>query len=169
MATKSRLSSTNKKNAKAAVNDDIKLVRDLAAILEHADLGEIAFANKDVAIRLSRVNTPVVGLSAPTGPASINLTKSSGTDEIASDVTNPAEHPGAITSPMVGTVYTSPEPGAPSFISEGDDVKKGQTLLIVEAMKVMNPITADRAGKVDKILVQNAQPVEYGEPLVIIN
>ena len=67
MATKSRLSSTNKKNAKAAVNDDIKLVRDLADILEQADLGEIAFENKDVAIRLSRVNTPVLGLSAPTG------------------------------------------------------------------------------------------------------
>jgi acetyl-CoA carboxylase biotin carboxyl carrier protein len=81
---------------------------------------------------------------------------------------NPASHPGAVTSPMVGTVYTSPEPDAPAFISEGDTVKAGQTLFIVEAMKVMNPITAPKAGKISTILVQNAQPVEFGEALVIV-
>ena len=81
---------------------------------------------------------------------------------------NPADHQGAVTSPMVGTVYTAPEPGAADFVSEGDMVKAGQTLFIVEAMKVMNPITAPSAGKVTKILVQNAQPIEFGEALAII-
>ena len=81
---------------------------------------------------------------------------------------NPASHPGAVTSPMVGTVYTSPEPDAPAFISEGDTVKAGQTLFIVEAMKVMNPITAPTSGKVTKILVENAQPIEFDQPLAII-
>ncbi|MED5305475.1 MAG: biotin/lipoyl-containing protein, partial [Pseudomonadota bacterium] len=79
-----------------------------------------------------------------------------------------ASHPGAVTSPMVGTVYVAPEPDAPSFIEVGDSVKKGQTILIVEAMKVMNPITAPADGKIVQILVQNAQPVEFGEVLVVI-
>jgi acetyl-CoA carboxylase biotin carboxyl carrier protein len=81
---------------------------------------------------------------------------------------NPVDHPGTVKSPMVGTVYTAPEPDAPTFITEGDSVSKGQTLLIVEAMKVMNPITAPKTGTVVKILVQNAQPVEFGEALVIV-
>ncbi|HCD20816.1 MAG TPA: acetyl-CoA carboxylase, biotin carboxyl carrier protein, partial [Alphaproteobacteria bacterium] len=89
----------------------------------------------------------------------------------ASTAATPADaaaHPGAVTSPMVGTAYTSPEPGADAFIEVGSAVKKGQTLLIVEAMKVMNPITAPKDGTVSQILVQNAQPVEFGEALVII-
>ena len=81
---------------------------------------------------------------------------------------NPAEHPGVVKSPMVGTVYTAPEPDAPAFISEGSSVSQGQTILIVEAMKVMNPITAPKTGTVVKIFVQNAQPVEFGEALVIV-
>ena len=85
-----------------------------------------------------------------------------------STAANPAEIKGAITSPMVGTVYTAPEPGAAEFVSEGDTVKAGQTLFIVEAMKVMNPINAPSAGKVTKIFVQNAQPIEFGEALAII-
>ena len=83
-------------------------------------------------------------------------------------IANPADHQGAVTSPMVGTVYTAPEPGAAEFVTEGDMVKAGQTLFIVEAMKVMNPITAPAAGKVTKIFVQNAQPIEFGEALAII-
>jgi acetyl-CoA carboxylase biotin carboxyl carrier protein len=79
-----------------------------------------------------------------------------------------ASHPGAVKSPMVGTVYEGPEPGAPAFIKEGDTVKKGQTLFIVEAMKVMNPIASTLDGTVTKILVQNAQPVEFDQALVII-
>ena len=81
---------------------------------------------------------------------------------------NPADHPGAVKSPMVGTVYTAAEPDAPALITEGATVTAGQTLFIVEAMKVMNPITAPKAGTVVKIFVQNAQPIEFGEALVIV-
>ncbi len=81
---------------------------------------------------------------------------------------DPATHPGAVKSPMVGTAYLSPEPGAAAFIKVGDTVSEGQTLLIVEAMKTMNPITAPRAGKITQIIVQNEQPVEFDQPLVII-
>ena len=88
--------------------------------------------------------------------------------QAAEAVENTADHPGTVKSPMVGTVYTAPEPDAPTFITEGDSVSKGQTLLIVEAMKVMNPITAPQTGTVVKIFVQNAQPVEFGESLVIV-
>ena len=79
-----------------------------------------------------------------------------------------ADTAGAIKSPMVGTVYLAPEPGAADFVKVGDSVKEGQTLLIVEAMKVMNPITADKAGTVKAILVENAQPVEFDQPLVVV-
>jgi acetyl-CoA carboxylase biotin carboxyl carrier protein len=79
-----------------------------------------------------------------------------------------ASHPGAVASPMVDTVYVAAEPDAPAFVAVGDTVKKGQTVLIVEAMKVMNPITADKAGTVKSILVENAQPVEFDQPLVVI-
>ncbi|MDP6217924.1 MAG: acetyl-CoA carboxylase biotin carboxyl carrier protein subunit, partial [Alphaproteobacteria bacterium] len=79
-----------------------------------------------------------------------------------------AAHPGAVKSPMVGTVYLAPEPDAPLFAKEGDQVKKGQTLFIVEAMKVMNPITAPADGKLTRILVDNAQPIEFDQPLAII-
>jgi acetyl-CoA carboxylase biotin carboxyl carrier protein len=86
----------------------------------------------------------------------------------AADSADAASHPGAVTSPMVGTVYVAPEPDAPNFIEVGGTVKKGQTLFIVEAMKVMNPITAPADGTVKQIFVQNAQPVEFGEVLVVI-
>ncbi|MCG2842234.1 acetyl-CoA carboxylase, biotin carboxyl carrier protein, partial [Sandaracinobacter sp. RS1-74] len=78
------------------------------------------------------------------------------------------DHPGAVKSPMVGTAYLSPEPGAANFVTEGKAVKEGETLLIVEAMKVMNPITAPKAGVVKAILIANEQPVEYDQPLVIV-
>jgi acetyl-CoA carboxylase biotin carboxyl carrier protein len=82
--------------------------------------------------------------------------------------TDPASHPGAVKSPMVGTAYRAPEPGAPSFVEVGSRVTPGQTLLIIEAMKTMNHIPAPRAGTVTAILVESGQPVEYGEPLVVI-
>ena len=81
---------------------------------------------------------------------------------------DPAGHPGAVTSPMVGTVYLSPEPGTPAFVKVGDTVTEGQTVLIVEAMKTMNQIPAPRAGTIKRILVEDASPVEYGAPLMII-
>jgi acetyl-CoA carboxylase biotin carboxyl carrier protein len=104
---------------------------------------------------------------APAAAAPVSATSLSAASAPA-EPANPADHQGAVTSPMVGTVYTAPEPGAAEFVTEGDMVKAGQTLFIVEAMKVMNPITAPAAGKVTKIFVQNAQPIEFGEALAII-
>ena len=147
---------------------ETKLVQELADILDASGLAEIEYETEEVSIRLSRVTgaMPVAAVApaaAPVAPAAAVAEAPA-----ASAPANPASHPGAVTSPMVGTVYTSPEPDAPAFISEGDTVKAGQTLFIVEAMKVMNPITAPKAGKISTILVQNAQPVEFGEALVII-
>jgi acetyl-CoA carboxylase biotin carboxyl carrier protein len=144
-----------------STRSETKLVQELADILDQAGLAELEYETEAVAIRLSRVNntTPAVAV-APTPAASAPA-------EPAAPA-NPADHQGAVTSPMVGTVYTAPEPQAAEFVTEGDMVKAGQTLFIVEAMKVMNPITAPAAGKVTKIFVQNAQPIEFGEALAII-
>ena len=149
-----------------STRSETKLVQELADILDQAGLAELEYETEAVAIRLSRVNntTPAVAV-APTAAAPVSA--ASAPAEPAAPA-NPADHQGAVTSPMVGTVYTAPEPGAAEFVTEGDMVKAGQTLFIVEAMKVMNPITAPAAGKVTKIFVQNAQPIEFGEALAII-
>ena len=153
----------------ASARSETKLVQELADILDKSGLAELEYETDAVAIRLSRVTgaAPVVA-HAPvvTAPAAAPASAPAPAEPTA--VANPADHQGAVTSPMVGTVYTAPEPGAADFVSEGDMVKAGQTLFIVEAMKVMNPITAPSAGKVTKILVQNAQPIEFGEALAII-
>ena len=154
----------------ASARSETKLVQELADILDKSGLAELEYETDAVAIRLSRVNgaAPVVApaqvVTAP--PAAAPASPPAPAEPTA--VANPADHQGAVTSPMVGTVYTAPEPGAAEFVSEGDMVKAGQTLFIVEAMKVMNPIAAPSAGKVSKILVQNAQPIEFGEALAII-
>ena len=151
----------------ASARSETKLVQELADILDKSGLAELEYETDAVAIRLSRVTgaAPVVAaapaVSAPAAAPAPALAEPSA-------AANPADHKGAVTSPMVGTVYTAPEPGAAEFVSEGDTVKAGQTLFIVEAMKVMNPITAPSAGKVTKIFVQNAQPIEFGEALAII-
>jgi acetyl-CoA carboxylase biotin carboxyl carrier protein len=143
---------------------DTALVKALADILDEAGLAELEYETADLSVRLSRVSgaapvAPVAAVAAaPAAPAAAP----------AADSVDAASHPGAVTSPMVGTVYVAPEPDAPSFIEVGGTVKKGQTLLIVEAMKVMNPITAPADGTVKQIFVQNAQPVEFGEVLVVI-
>ena len=151
---------------KATLDDEAGLVKDLADILDKAGLTELEYKTENVAIRLSRLSggAPVPAVQ-PIAAASV---LASAGDTAADAPGNPADHPGAVKSPMVGTVYTAPEPDAPAFISEGDSVSKGQTILIVEAMKVMNPITAPKTGTVVKIFVQNAQPVEFGEALVIV-
>ena len=151
----------------ASARSETKLVQELADILDKSGLAELEYETDAVAIRLSRVTgaAPVVA-PAPVVTAPAAAPASAPAEPTA--VANPADHHGAVTSPMVGTVYTAPEPGAADFISEGDMVKAGHTLFIVEAMKVMNPITAPSAGKVTKILVQNAQPIEFGEALAII-
>ena len=153
----------------ASARSETKLVQELADILDKSGLAELEYETDAVAIRLSRVTgaAPVVA-PAPVVAAPAAAPASAPAQAEPTAVANLADHQGAVTSPMVGTVYTAPEPGAADFVSEGDMVKAGQTLFIVEAMKVMNPITAPSAGKVTKILVQNAQPIEFGEALAII-
>ena len=147
---------------------ETKLVQELADILDKSGLSELEYETDAVTIRLSRVTGVVpVRAAAPEVSATATATPTPSPSDAAA--ANPAEQKGAVTSPMVGTVYTAPEPGADGFISEGDTVKVGQTLFIVEAMKVMNPITAPTAGTVTKIFVQNAQPVECGEALAIVD
>ena len=148
-----------------AASNEASFVEELANILDQAGLVELEYETEAVAIRLSRVTSAApVATAAPVAaaaPAAI-------AEPVAELPANPADHPGAVKSPMVGTVYTAPEPDAPAFITEGATVIAGQTLFIVEAMKVMNPITAPKAGTVMKIFVQNAQPIEFGEALVIV-
>ena len=160
------MATTPKKSAAktAAASNEASFVKELADILDQAGLAKLEYETAAVAIRLSRATAaaPVAAASvAAAVPVAI-------TEPVAELPANPADHPGAVKSPMVGTVYTAPEPDAPAFITEGATVTAGQTLFIVEAMKVMNSITAPKAGTVVKIFVQNAQPIEFGEALVII-
>ena len=143
-----------------------ELVRELADILQDAGLAEIEYATEQVEIRLAKTNATTTMTIPQTVATTSNPEPAQET--IKTTTEHPNEHPGALKSPMVGTAYLAPEPGAPDFIKLGDSVKSGQTLLIIEAMKVMNPITATSAGIVKSILVDNAQPVEYGQVLVII-
>ena len=149
-----------------STRSETKLVQELADILDQAGLAELEYETEAVAIRLSRVSNTAPAVAVAPAPAA-SVSAASAPAEPAAPA-NPADHQGAVISPMVGTVYTAPEPGAAEFVTEGDMVKAGQTLFIVEAMKVMNPITAPAAGKVTKIFVQNAQPIEFGEALAII-
>ena len=147
-----------------AASNEASFVKELADILDQAGLAELEYETEAVAIRLSRV-----AAAAPVATAPVAAAAPAAIAEPAAELpANPADHPGAVKSPMVGTVYTAPEPDAPAFITEGATVTAGQTLFIVEAMKVMNPITAPKAGTVMKIFVQNAQPIEFGETLVIV-
>ena len=153
----------------AAKSNEASFVKELADILDQAGLAELEYETEAVAIRLSRVTATAPVAAAPVAAAPVAAAAPAAIAEPVAEIpANPADHPGAIKSPMVGTVYTAPEPDAPAFITEGATVTAGQTLFIVEAMKVMNPITAPKAGTVVKIFVQNAQPIEFGEALVIV-
>lgn len=151
---------------KPGMNIDSKLVRELAEMLGETGLTEIEVEDGDRKIRVSRggavatANPGPVAAPAPVAPAPAPVST-----EAAPAV---PDHADALKSPMVGTVYLAAEPGAANFVKVGDSVKKGDTLLIVEAMKVMNPIAADKDGTVKAILVDNAQPVEFDQPLVVI-
>ena len=148
---------------------DTAIVKALADILDEAGLAELEYETDDVAIRLSRLTgaAPVTTV-APIASQESAAVSATPPVTAANSTTDLSAHPGAVKSPMVGTAYTSPEPGASAFVNEGSVVKKSQTLLIVEAMKVMNPITAPTDGTISKILVKNAQPIEFGEVLVVI-
>ena len=146
---------------------DARLVRRLAGILNDTGLSEIEVEHEGLRIRVARTLTAAasVAVAAPL-PAPVVAAPVA---EAPAPAAAPAAAAGdAVKSPMVGTVYLQPQPDAPSFIKVGDTVSEGQTLMIVEAMKTMNPIPAPRAGKVLEILAVNGQPVEFGEPLAII-
>ena len=164
------MATTPKKSAAktAAASNEASFVKELANILDQAGLVELEYETEAVAIRLSRVTAAAPVAAAPVAAAPVAATPAAIAEPVAELPANPADHPGAVKSPMVGTVYTAPEPDAPAFITEGATVTAGQTLFIVEAMKVMNPITAPKTGTVMKIFVQNAQPIEFGEALVIV-
>lgn len=142
-------------------------IRELAAILDETGLTEIEIEKGDVRLRVSRAaSTPTQSVIAAAAPAPASSAPSESAP--AAPAMSRASHPGAVPSPMVGTAYLAPSPGAEPFVKKGDQVREGQTLMIIEAMKTMNPIAAPRAGTVADILVSDAQPVEFGEPLAII-
>jgi len=145
---------------------DSRLVRKLADILTETGLSEIEVEHGGLKIRVAKTLTaaPVHYAAAPAPVAMAAPAAAAATAPAA-----PARASGEeVKSPMVGTVYLQPNPGSPSFVKVGDTVEAGQTLFIIEAMKTMNPIPAPRAGKIVEILVEDAQPVEFGEPLAII-
>ena len=150
----------------AAVSVDHDVIRELAALLDETGLTEIEFERDGVRVRVARQAQPVVTAVAPARvPAAAAEASAAANNVSAGDL---SKHPGAVPSPMVGTAYLGAEPGARPYVEVGSQVRAGQTLLIVEAMKTMNQIPAPRAGRVVQILVEDAQPVEYGEPLMII-
>jgi acetyl-CoA carboxylase biotin carboxyl carrier protein len=146
-------------NAKPTI--DSALIRELADLLKETELTEIEVEQPNLRIRVSRAAT--MASAAVAVPAVVTAAAPAAAVEVDAH-----QHPGAVKSPMVGTAYRSPEPNAKPFVEVGDRVTAGQTLLIVEAMKTMNQITAPSSGTVTAILVEDGQPVEYGEPLVIL-
>jgi len=149
---------------------DTGLVRELAAILRDADLGEVEIEHDGLRIRVSKPAAPIANYAvAPPAQAAPVIASPAGmTTETAPPTDTSAPPANAVTSPMVGTVYFAAEPGADPFVSVGDKVKKGQTLMLVEAMKTFNPVEAPHDGTVTSILVSDAQPVEFGEPLIVL-
>ena len=160
------MASTSKPKSFSA---ETKFVKELTAILDESNLTELEFETEDISVRLARGTTiaaaPAMMPAAPIAAPLAAPAEAAPSSPAASDA---SAHPGAVKSPMVGTVYLAPEPDAPDFVKEGDQVKKGQTLFIVEAMKVMNPITAPADGKLTRVLVDNAQPIEFDQPLAVM-
>ena len=170
---------SSKTAAKAATkpaqqDPDLDLIASLAEILNATGLTEIELDRKGTKVRVAKTVTAVASIAAPAAaPAPAFHGQAHAAAAHAAPEAAPApkanvDHPGTVKSPMVGTVYMAPSPGAANFIEIGATVKEGQTLLIIEAMKTMNQIHAPRAGKVTQIFVENGRPVEYGEPLVAI-
>ena len=145
---------------------DTEFIRKLAKLLEETNLGEIEMADGDRRIRVARPKT-VVGGATPVAVAAAPIA-AAGPATATPTANDASKHPGAVKSPMVGTAYLSPEPGKPVFVNIGDKIAAGQTLLIIEAMKTFNPIKAPKAGTVAQVLIDNAQPVEFGQPLMIV-
>jgi acetyl-CoA carboxylase biotin carboxyl carrier protein len=151
------------KSAANLKSDDSALIRELALLLDETSLTEIEIERSGLRVRVARNVTVSAAMPANFQPAPVATASA-----VATAGADLAKHPGVVPSPMVGTAYWSPEPGAKPFIEVGSKVSAGQTLLIIEAMKTMNQIPSPRAGTVTQILVEDGQPVEFGEPLVII-
>jgi acetyl-CoA carboxylase biotin carboxyl carrier protein len=151
------------KTAAKFKSDDSALIRELALLLDETSLTEIEIERAGLRVRVARNIS--IAASLPSAPQPAVSVPTVATPIAATDV---AKHPGVVPSPMVGTAYWASEPGAKPFIEVGTRVSVGQTLLIIEAMKTMNQIPSPRAGTVTQILVEDGQPVEFGEPLVII-
>ena len=147
---------------------DPEQIRQLAAVMAETGLSEIEIADKDTKIRVVRNMTPIGTAAPPQMPAQVAVSEGTPFGNASPGIETAASHPGSITSPMVGVAFLAPEPGAPNFVSAGQQVSVGQTLLLIEAMKTFNQIKATRAGTVTKIVVQNSTPVEYGELLMIV-
>lgn len=163
--------------SKRSHEDDVEFIKALAELLSENDLTELQ-VKRDypddgaLNVRVSKASNVTTTMAMPTAaPAPIAAPAvqiEAATEAAASDASDPASHPGAVTSPMVGTVYLSPEPDAPSFVKVGDSVEEGQTLLIVEAMKTMNQIPAPKSGTVKRVFVEDGAPVEFGAPMMIV-
>ena len=150
---------------------DPATIRELAQILRDSDLTEIELVDNDMRVKLVRqVNVAPVAMpmAAPVAMPAAAPAASPAAATAAAATGDEAEHPGAVTSPMVGVAYLSPEPTAAPFVTVGSKVAQGQTLLLIEAMKTYNQIKAPRAGTVTRILVESGMPVEFGEPLMIV-
>jgi acetyl-CoA carboxylase biotin carboxyl carrier protein len=156
---------------RAALKPDAEAIRVLAGLLAETGLTEIEYAIGDRRIRVARepAGTPAAPQNghAPS-PAAATATAATAEAPAAAPAANGTRHPGTLTSPIVGVAYLAPEPGAAPFVRVGDAVNQGQTLLIIEAMKVMNQIRAAHAGRVTQIFIEDAEPVEYGAPLMLI-
>lgn len=165
--------------AKTPHDSDVAFIKALAELLNENDLTELRVKREyasddslDVRVSKGGVGVQTVAVAAPTPAVAPTAPQPAPATAPASDPAasndDPAQHPGAVTSPMVGTCYLQPEPGAASFVSQGDKVTEGQTILIIEAMKTMNQIPAPKSGTVKRILVEDGTPVEFGAPLMII-
>ena len=156
--------------APVADSPDSKLVRQLAAVLNETGLTEIEYEKGGLRVRVARqagggtfIPAPVHVPAVAAAPVAVQAAAA-----VETKAMDAASHPGAVKSPMVGVGYLLPEPGAAPFVKTGDTVSEGQTLCLIEAMKTFNPVKAPRAGRVTKVLIENGAPVEYGEPLMII-
>jgi acetyl-CoA carboxylase biotin carboxyl carrier protein len=154
---------------------DQALIRAIAELLNEQNLAEIEIEREDLRVRVTRsyaatgVQQVMIPAPAPAPAAAAGSTHSPGPGTAKAPVDDLASNPGTLTSPMVGTAYLSPEPGKPAFVAIGARVSEGQTILIIEAMKTMNQIPAHKSGTVSRILVEDSTPVEYGQPLAVID
>jgi acetyl-CoA carboxylase biotin carboxyl carrier protein len=155
----------------SGIQFDPEAIRALAQILRDTDLTEIELVEKDSRIRVARIPAPVAAAlpaaAAAPAPAAEAAAPPAALAPAVADAVD-AKHPGLVTSPMVGVAYLAPEPGAAPFVTVGSRVEQGQTLLLIEAMKTFNQIRSPRAGTVTRILIENGVPVEYGEPLMVV-